>query len=267
MAFFSGALRQTLRPWIDRLPPGMRARLRSGLRRWPIVARLTVPAAHREHPPGTVKWGSLRRTTPFSRDWGYDRGTPIDRVYIERFLASHAGDVHGACLEVMNADYIARFGGTRVSRQDVLDINPANTLATIVADLGEDNSLPAQRFDCVVFTQTLHLIPDMRIALANIWRAIAPGGVLLLTVPALGRHDTRQGFHHDRWRVTKTGLEWLLAGLPDGRADTTTYGNVLSCTAFLYGLAAEELDPDELHVADPAFPLIVAARVHKDVIQ
>jgi SAM-dependent methyltransferase len=167
----------------------------------------------------------------------------------------------------MNSDYTHRFGGTRVGRQDVLDINPANTLATIVADLGEADSLPEQRFDCIIFTQTLHLIPDMRVALANVWRAIAPGGVLLLTVPALGRHDTRKGFHHDRWRVTKTGLEWLLGGLPDGRAATTTYGNVLSCTAFLYGLAAEELHPEELHVTDPAFPLIVAARVDKERIR
>jgi SAM-dependent methyltransferase len=225
-----------------------------------------VPAAERDRPPGTVKWGSLRRTRPFSRFWGYDRGTPIDRVYIEQFLERHAADVRGTCLEVLNAEYTDRFGGARVNRRDVLDIDPANTIATIVADLGEPDSLPARRFDCVIFTQTLHLIPDMRIALDNVWRAIAPGGVLLLTVPALGRHDTRKGFHHDRWRVTETGLDWLLSGLPAGRASTTTYGNVLSCTAFLYGLAAEELSPEELQLADAQFPLIVAARVHKDQI-
>ena len=158
--------------------------------------------------------GQFRRPTPFSRRWGYDRGTPIDRVYIEAFLAEHAADVRGACLEVLNSDYTKRFGGTRVNRTDVLDINPANTHATVVADLGEANSLPAQRFDCVIFTQTLHLIPDMRIAVANVWRAVAPGGVLLLTVSALGRHDARQGFDHDRWRVTRTGLEFLLGGSP-----------------------------------------------------
>jgi SAM-dependent methyltransferase len=267
MGFFSGALGETFRPWFERLPTSVRGRLRSGLQRWPVVARLLVSTAGGERLPGTVRFGSLRRTVPFSRDWGYDRGTPIDRVYIDEFLARHADDVRGACLEVMNADYTDRFGGARVSRRDVLDINPANALATIVADLGEADSLPVQRFDCVIFTQTLHLIPDMPVALANVWEAIAPGGVLLLTVPALGRHDTRKGFHHDRWRVTKTGLEWLLAGLPDARADTTTYGNVLSCTAFLYGLAAEELRPEELHVTDPEFPLIVATRVHKEPIQ
>ncbi len=230
--------------------------------RVPAVARL-MPAAERPWPPGTVQWGSLRRTIPFSRAWGYDRGTPIDRVYIEAFLAQHAADVRGACLEVLNADYTNRFGGTRVTRRDVLDIDPANTLATIVADLGEADSLPPHKFDCVVFTQTLHLVPDMRTALANVWRSLAPGGILLLTVPALGRHDTRKGSHHDRWRVTSTGLEWLLSGLPGAEATTSTYGNLVTCTAFLYGLAAEELSPEELQVNDAQYPLIVATRVHK----
>jgi SAM-dependent methyltransferase len=228
------------------------------------VGRL-LGVADAEYPPGTVRWGSLRRTTPLSRSWGYDRGTPIDRAYIEQFLAGHSEDVRGSCLEILNADYTHRFGGTRVTSSDVLDINPANTVATLVADLGEPDSLPAERFDCVIFTQTLHLVPDMRVALANVWRAVAPGGVLLLTVPALGRHEARKGFHHDRWRVTKTGLEWLLPDLPAGRSDITTYGNVLSCTAFLYGLAAEELRPEELQIVDREFPLLVAARVLKDV--
>ena len=103
----------------------------------PRLRRVGVP----QYPPGTVRWGSLRRTTPLSRSWGYDRGTPIDRAYIEQFLASHSEDVRGACLEVLNADYTHRFGGERVTSSDVLDINPANTAATIVADLGEPDSL------------------------------------------------------------------------------------------------------------------------------
>ena len=132
--------------------------------------------------------------TPFSRKWGFDRGTPIDRVYIERFLESHANDVSGSCLEVLNAAYTDRFGGARVSRADVLDIDPANIHATIVADLGEPESLPAHRFDCIIFTQTLHLIPDMHAALVNVWQALRPGGVLLVTVPAMGATTRHQDF-------------------------------------------------------------------------
>lgn len=256
-------LRDGFRGWFHRLPVPVRNAARRLVLRFPRALRRVVSAEDALLPPGTVRWGSLRRTTPLSRSWGYDRGTPIDRAYIEEFLAERSEDVRGACLEVLNADYIHRFGGMRVTSSDVLDINPANTAATIVADLGEPDSLPAERFDCVIFTQTLHLVPDMRVAVANVWRAVAPGGVLLVTVPALGRHEARKGFHHDRWRVTKTGLEWLLSELPPGASDIKTYGNVLSCTAFLYGLAAEELRQDELAVSDREFPLIIGARVRK----
>jgi SAM-dependent methyltransferase len=260
-------LRETARAWFRRLPSPVRDRARRGARLLPRAIRRALGAADPNYPVGTVRFGSLRRTTPFSRSWGYERGTPIDRVYIEDFLKRHAEDVRGACLEVLNADYTNRFGGARVTSSDVLDIDPANTVATIVADLGERDSLPAERFDCVIFTQTLHLIPDMELAVANVWRALSPGGVLLLTVPALGRHEARKGFHPDRWRVTKIGLEWLLTGLSNGRADITTYGNVLSCAAFLYGLAAEELHPEELQTFDREFPLVVAARVLKQDVR
>jgi SAM-dependent methyltransferase len=264
MGVFTATLADRFRPWYDRLPPALRHYVRDHVKRWPGINRLIGSGNSRERRPGTIRWGNLRRTVPFSREWGYDRGTPVDRVYIEAFLAQHANDVRGVCLEVMSADYTRRFGASRVSRSEVLDINPQNGMATIVADLGEADSLPMQRFDCIVFTQTLHLVPDMRTAVANVWRALAPGGVLLVTVSALSRHDTRKGFHHDRWRVTKTGLEWLLGDLSGAHVETATYGNLLSSAAFLYGLAAEELTPDELHFVDPAFPLIIAARVHKE---
>jgi SAM-dependent methyltransferase len=250
--------------WLRRLPSPVQERVRQHAYWLPAAVRRFVGAGDPNHPAGTVRWGSLRRTTPLSRSWGYDRGTPIDRLYIEEFLTKHAGDVRGSCLEVLNAEYSHRFGGSDITSSDVLDINSANPLATIFADLNEPDSLPAERFDCIVFTQTLHLVPDMRTAVANVWRALAPGGVLLLTVPAIGRHEARKGFHHDRWRVTKTGLEWLLEGIANGPVDVTTYGNVLACVAFLYGMAAEELRRDEVQVFDREFPLIVAARVCKE---
>jgi SAM-dependent methyltransferase len=259
-----GRLRAAARTWLRSLPSPIQDRLRQNAYRMPVAVRHLLGTSDPDHPPGTVRFGSLRRTTPFSRSWGYDRGTPIDRVYIEQFLTKHAADVRGSCLEILNADYTHRFGGGRVASSDVLDIDTANPSATVFADLDEPDSLPAARFDCIIFTQTLHLVPDMRTAVANIWRSLAAGGVLLLTVPAIGRHEARKGFHHDRWRVTKTGLEWLLAGVTDAPADVTTYGNVLSCVAFLYGMAAEELRREELQVFDREFPLIVAARVAKE---
>ena len=42
------------------------------------------------HPPGGTRFGNMRRLTPLSRHFGYERGTPVDRYYIEAFLARHA---------------------------------------------------------------------------------------------------------------------------------------------------------------------------------
>jgi SAM-dependent methyltransferase len=253
-----------LRACARRLPAPIRDPLRAAVHRL-AGDRWRLGASARQRPPGTIKWGHLRRLEPLSRNWGHDRGTPIDRIYIEEFLAKHAADVRGSCLEVRSPTYTQRFGADRVTRSDVLDVNPANPAATVVADLSDPDSLPPGRFDCVIFTQTLQIIPDMRAAVANVWRALAPGGVILLTVPTMGFHESGTAFDNHRWRVTRLGLQWLLGQLPAARVETATYGNLLSCVAFLYGMAAEELRPDELAPHDPDFPMIVAASVRKEV--
>lgn len=34
---------------------------------------------------GVPRWGNLRRTTPFSATYGFERGQPIDCHYLHRF--------------------------------------------------------------------------------------------------------------------------------------------------------------------------------------
>ncbi|HEX6050119.1 MAG TPA: hypothetical protein VFZ21_12650, partial [Gemmatimonadaceae bacterium] len=77
-------------------------------------------------PPGAVHLGDLRRLTPISRAFGYDRGGPVDRYYIEGFLARYASDVRGRVLEVGDDSYTRRFGGNRVTRRDVLHVHEGN---------------------------------------------------------------------------------------------------------------------------------------------
>ena len=63
-----------------------------------VMARVTRMS--RWPPLGRVDFGDLRRLTPISKDWGYDRGKPIDRYYIERFLSLYKEDIRGRVLEV-----------------------------------------------------------------------------------------------------------------------------------------------------------------------
>jgi SAM-dependent methyltransferase len=207
------------------------------------------------------RWGNLRRTAPFSDRMGSDRGTPVDRVYIEAFLAEHAADVRGRVLEIKDAGYTRRFGGEGVTTSDVVDVEDTNPEATVVADLALRHSLPEGRFDCFVMTQTLQYVDPPEEALQNAWRALAPGGVLLLTVPALQKVDFPRGAT-DLWRWTPAGLQRLLERVvPGSEPEVYGYGNLIAATAWLMGLAAEELEPAELELFDPEFVILSAARL------
>ncbi len=210
--------------------------------------------------------GTGLRSTPVSSYFGFDRGTPIDRVYIEAFLARHAADVAGRVLEVKDATYTRRFGGERDPRRAVADVDASNAAATVVADLERPEAFPAGAFDCFILTQTLHLVYDVRAALATAHRLLRPGGVLLLSAPAITQLDgwsLRQG-GGDYWRFTARSIRRLLAEtFPGGHITVEAVGNVLTATAFLQGFAAEELPAEALTFVDPVYELLVLARAVK----
>ena len=208
--------------------------------------------------------GSLRRTTPLSDHWGRDRGTPVDRYYIERFLAAERGAIRGRVLEVMNAEYTDRFGAA-VERSDVLDIDSSNASATIVADLAAADDIPSELFDCFVLTQTLQYVYDLEAAVGHAHRILRPGGTLLCTVPTVSR-IARRTLETEYWRLTALTCERLFGdAFADGRVDVRAHGNVLTAVAFLVGMAAEELSSRELDLVDPFFPVLVTVRATKPV--
>jgi SAM-dependent methyltransferase len=202
----------------------------------------------------------LARGRPLSDRWGYDRGQPVDRYYIEQFLAAHREDISGRVLEVKSGDYAARFGSD-IAQVDVLDIDPSNPDATIIADLAAANSVADGTYDCFVLTQTLQYIYDLSAAMSHACRILRPGGVLLATVPSVSRIPTEAPGLSDYWRFTEASCRQLVARhFRDPDAVIRSYGNVLACCAFLAGLAAEDMSPKRLDRHDPRFPLIVGIR-------
>ncbi len=231
-------------------------------RRW-IRARLD--GREWAPPVGLVRFGSLRRLTPISREYGFDRGTPVDRYYIEKFLARHAADVAGRVLEIKDDGYTRRFGGARVWTSDVLCLEADDPHATIVGDLTSADHVPSGAFDCAIVTQTLQLIYDVRAALATIHRILKPGGVLLATVPGMSQTSPHADWG-DRWawgftRVSARGL--VAEAFPGGTVEVETFGNVVSAIASLHGLSATELAPDELDHHDPEYQLSIGVRAVK----
>lgn len=52
----------------------------------------------------------LLTTEPYSNDFGFDRGQPIDRYYIEKFLYENREIITGDVLEIGDDTYTKKFG-------------------------------------------------------------------------------------------------------------------------------------------------------------
>lgn len=212
--------------------------------------------------------GGVRRgdftTKPFSEVFGYDRGGPVDRYYIENFLGKNAGHIKGRVLEIGDNEYTLRFGKGNVVKSDVLHVEDNNSKATYIGDLSDAPQLPDDAFDCIVLTQTLHLIYHHVEALRTCYRILKPGGVLLLTVPGITRIDRGEWKDYWYWAYTEAVIKKLLAeAFPAGSYETESFGNVWVATAFLYGMGAPEIKKEEIDANDPHFQVIITAKATK----
>lgn len=211
-----------------------------------------------------IWFGSLRHTEPVNLGFGSAQGTPIDRYYLNAWLAVNATSVRGRVLEVGDREYTERFG-TGVTSSDVLHFEAGSPEATIVADLASCPQIPDASFDCIVLTQTLHYVFDMAAAVRELHRILAPGGVVLCTVPGLSqisRWDMdRWG---DRWRLTSLSARELFELAFEPQAVTvTTFGNALSGLCFIEGIPAERISARELDASDPDYQILVAVSARK----
>lgn len=198
-----------------------------------------------------------RGVNPASRSFGYERGLPIHRYYVQRFFERHAGRIRGRCLEFQDPGYVHAYGAGRPSRVDVLDLGSVNPCATIVADLTKPNSLPSESFDCIVCVHVLHAVYEADTFAKELHRLLAPGGTLLVAVPGTSMIDPDWP-EYRRW--TGLGVHTLLAQFfRPSDIVVDTYGNSLAAAAEMRGLASDEIAPWELNAKDSLFPVEVCA--------
>jgi len=207
----------------------------------------------------------LLAAEPVSRTWGLDRGTPIERHYIERFLERHRADIRGVVCETADPRYTRRFGGEQVTHSDVLHLVAGNPDATIVGDLSTGEGIPTARFDCMIVVNTLRLIYDVRAALESCHRALKPGGVLLANFETITvRSPDGDAWESDYWRFTSPAARRLVSEVfGEENVHVEVFGNVRTATAVLYGIAAEELDPETLDAHDRDYEVSVVVRASK----
>ena len=214
------------------------------------------------------KFGSIG-LEPVTNDWGSSRGRPVDRYYIEKFLEQNAMEIKGHVVEVGDAGYTKRFGGAKVTKSDVWDVNSDNSAATIVADLSEAPQVPSNSFDCFVLTQVLVLIRDVRAALSELYRVLRPGGVALISVPGISQTATKPAVADTWWwSFYPRALRSLLldAGFEKEPLRVDGWGNLKTTVAFLAQVAQSDLKKADFEYHDERYPLIVTARARKPLI-
>jgi hypothetical protein len=197
-------------------------------------------------PKSKIVFTDFERTTPISTQFGFDRGTPIDRYYIDKFLRENSKLIKGRVLEIAENKYSSKYGQKDI-QSEILFQDNSNPNATIIGDLTKDDTLPENYIDCFICTQTFNFIYDVKKALQGSYHLLKNDGVLLATVSGISqisRYDMdRWG---DYWRFTDKSIQILLEEVGFKKIEIFPMGNVLSATALLQGLAVEDLPNKKL---------------------
>lgn len=211
-----------------------------------------------------VNFGDFRNIRPLSVEFGFDRGLPVDRYYIEKFLTRYSQDILGRVLEIGDDSYTRQFGGDQVKHREVLHVEAGNPAATIIGDLTHADHVPSNHFDCFICTQTIHLIYDVRQAVETIFRILKPGGVLLVTFPGISQISNDRWAEEWLWGFTAHFAERLFSEVFGAKnINVDTYGNLLTALSFLQGLAVAELQTEELDYRDENFEMLISVRAVK----
>ncbi|SBO44885.1 glycosyltransferase [Cyanobium sp. NIES-981] len=232
-----------------------------------LAGRLPEPLPNPDPLPAAAESIAAIPSQPFCPTWGLSRGLPVDRYYVDRFLSRHAGDIRGDVLEVGDDGYSRRFGTAELVNVDILDINQNNGLATVIADLCDPPpDLLPDHYDCIVITQVLQNTKDPLAAIRTLRAITRPGGVILCTCPAISRvSPVAEEQEHWYWSfyIPTVRLLFQQAGFRPADLLIDTWGNLRVTTAFLWGLAQEDLTEADYRVQDPGFPLITTIRATK----
>ena len=205
------------------------------------------------------RWGNLRRVEPFSRVFGFDRGTPVDRFYMHHFLEGNRPVITGRVLEVQVSSYTRTYGQA-VETAHTVDINP-EWHATFTCDLADAAQIPSDTYDCFLASNTLQHVEDLPAVLRTMLRVVKPGGYVLASAPTL-LPLIPDG--DDMWRLSPEGWRRMLAReWPGCEIAVEGHGNCLAAIAAMLGLALEELSDDELSPNDPRYPVLVTIKARK----
>lgn len=231
----------------------------SGYKNIFIMTNDTLLALYRHiHPVDTNAF--LSSITPVSNVFGFNRGTPIDRYYIERFLQTGSAKLSQIrnILEVEENTYSRKFFPD--GRHDILHYDEG-------MDLTDTTTLPQGQYDVFICTQVFNFIYDVKAAIRGAHYLLRNGGTLLATVAAqispVSQYDMERWGHY--WGFTTLGIQKLVEEtFGCGAVKVVSLGNAMAATAFVQGLSVEDLpDATLLDVNDPNYAITVGVVAKK----
>jgi SAM-dependent methyltransferase len=205
--------------------------------------------------PKSSYWLAVKSVKPLSQKFGFDRGNPIDRYWIESFLTDHKRKVKGRVLEVVDSTYSQKFD-SGVTKFDVVDLDPKNKQANIIGNLKNLTMVKDNTYDCIILTQVLGMIDDYDRAIKECHRILKKGGYLLVTSSCFSSLKSGDINEQPYWRFTPASGNYMMKK-HFKKVTVKSYGNVLSGQCFWAGLAQEELTKEQLEYNDPSYPCLL----------
>jgi SAM-dependent methyltransferase len=209
-------------------------------------------------PIGQVAFGDFVRNAPFCPNYGFSRGTPIDRFFLDCFITKIRDEVVGDVLEIGGVqENRVRYRLQHASSYRTMDIElfPGVDFA---GDAHDPAASPASSFDCILLFNVLEHCKEPSIVVENVHRWLRAGGKAFCLVPNAQRvhRDPR-----DYWRIMPDALEYLFRNFAS--AEVFTYGNLITTIAALSGLGAEELSSEDLVEVNSMYPVVSCVTAHK----
>ena len=201
-------------------------------------------------PVGELNWGDLRRMVPVCSRFGFSRGSPIDRYYLDQFIEKIRPLVHGDVVEIGGKDENGRlYQFEHAVRYRGFDMFEDPDIS-LVGDAHDPNALAEAQLDTIIAFNVLEHCPKPWIVIDNMRRWLKPDGLALVMVPSCQRLHRMP---EDYWRPLPAALIHLFTTWAD--CELHVYGNPSTAIAAMLGIAVEELSVGELDAYHPDYPV------------
>lgn len=196
---------------------------------------------------------------------GCDRGIPVDRWYIEKFIKANQRYIRGDVIEIGDNSYTVEYGkDVRNSYIFTADITKKSSNTKIIfGDLQNGQGCQHGIADCFILTQTLPFIFDIKNAAKHIVNMLKPDGVALITVSGISmisEYDNSRWGHY--WGFTETSLCKLFEGIIEEECiEVVSMRNPKAAAACLYGLSVGDLSRADLEAKDILVPVIIGMTI------